>query len=308
MCGTRLAGCSKVSQGCKNCYAERVFSRPYPGRKFTDVRMHEGRVDQPLRRRKPRKIFVNSMSDLFHESVTDNFLDKCFAVMALAQRHTFQILTKRPERMLQYFNRGGIREIRNDKLGYKVCLAFSPGEFQYTTTSLRTNANGCSFPLPNVWLGVSVEDQATADERIPLLLQTPAAVRWVSYEPALRPVDFFRWLEPFKDTDAMSNPAAKIDWIVAGGESGPKARPSDLAWYRSARDQCKAAGVPFFMKQLGNFPESYQKEPFPFEQLYERPVTSQDCAPSGVWALADRGAHGDPMQWPEDLRVREYPS
>ena len=229
-----VTGCTKVSAGCKNCYAERMFHRPYPGRAFTDVRTHPERLDQPLRWRKPCRIFVNSMSDLFHESIDlgSGFHAKVFNVARLTARHTYHILTKRPARMLEL-----MREM----------------------TNMSTIFMG--KPLPNVWLGVSVEDQATADERIPLLLQTPAAVRWVSYEPALGPVDLDAWLRHhFSDCACIGCQEGRqnhrLDWIVAGGESGPGARPSHPDWFRSVRDQCQAAGVPFFFKQWGEWAEA----------------------------------------------------
>ncbi len=191
-----VTGCTRVSEGCRNCYAERVFPRAYANqnvpaarsnsvientgirpRRFTDVVCHPDRLEQPLHWRKPRRVFVNSMSDLFHESVPDEFIDQVFKVMAHAPKHTFQILTKRPERMRRI-----VPVIRNH------------------------------YPdrLDHVWLGVAVEDQATAVERIPLLLQTPAAVRFVSIEPMLGPVDLSKWLPP-------SNP--HLDWVICGGES-----------------------------------------------------------------------------------------
>ena len=234
-----VSGCSKVSAGCKNCYAERLFPRVYQGRAFTDVKMHENRLEQPLRWKKPRRIFVNSMSDLFHEDVPDSFIDKVFAVMALSPQHTFQILTKRPERMRKYFN-GPFYPMSRV---HAQLFASWPGKNPNDATP--------AWPLPNVWLGVSVEDQATADERIPLLLQTPAAIRFVSYEPALGPVDFSRimasrmpWhppgppeclhLDSLKGTVSTIQRAkavhteqcSPLDWIIVGGESGPGARPS----------------------------------------------------------------------------------
>lgn len=246
-----VTGCTKVSQGCKHCYAERVFARPYPGRAFTDVQTHPDRLDQPLRWRRPRRIFVNSMSDLFHEDVPDEFIDKVFAVMAMAHWHTFQVLTKRPERVLTYF-----REMRGSEArGFNVCAYFD--------TSIPDCARISQIPngLPNVWLGVSVEDQAMADERIPLLMQTPAAVRWISAEPLLGPVDLTRidyGARPGYHMDALAGYCdngtnTRLDWIVCGGESGPHARPMHSDWARSLRDQCTAAGVPFLFKQWGEW-------------------------------------------------------
>lgn len=282
-----VTGCTKVSQGCKHCYAERIFARPYPGRKFTDVRTHPERLDQPLGWLKPRRVFVNSMSDLFHEDVPDEFIDKVWGAMANAPNHTFQVLTKRPARMLAWT--GGV-----DAGKWPMWLL--------------------PWPLPNVWLGVSVEDQATADERIPLLLQTPAAVRFVSYEPALAPVNFTRislgksaervaWsggpLDQFKSVEftvnalrgAKSLKWSGLSWVIVGGESGQKARPFDVDWARSTIAQCKAAGVPCFVKQLG-----------------ARPVALRDTLDTVGYRmpLNDR-AGGDPSEWPEDLRVRQWP-
>lgn len=271
-----VTGCSKVSQGCKFCYAERVFPRAYgqnrifysgPGsesrqRKFTDIVLHHDRLDDPLRWRTPRRVFVNSMSDLFHEAVTDEFIDTVFAVMADAGQHTFQILTKRPERMLRYL---------------------SPDNPRYSARKVfdLTKGPGGKFdcdmhwPLSNVWLGVSVEDQTTADERIPLLLQTPAAKRFISYEPALGPVDLLPWLVEktgCANCGDGSWPAARccdepvivttpsIDWVISGGESGPKARPSHPDWFRALRDQCAAADVPYFHKQNGEWTTAVDRD------------------------------------------------
>lgn len=221
-----VTGCTKVSQGCKNCYAERITERF--GQTFTDIQLHPERLDLPLHWRKPRRIFVNSMSDLFHEKVPREFIAECFAVMGECPRHTFQVLTKRAERM---------KAIMED-------LVVFGGN-----------------PPSHIWLGVSVENQETADERIPLLLQTPAAVRFVSYEPALGPVTFpAKALCPCScyagrprnpHPDCAGQPT--IDWIIAGGESGPHARPAHPDWFRSVRDQCQTAGVAFFFKQRGEW-------------------------------------------------------
>lgn len=253
-----VTGCSKVSQGCKHCYALREWPRlsanpkatAYYGREFTDVRCHPERLDQPLRWRKARRIFVNSMSDLFHESVPDDFIDQVFAVMALAQGHTFQVLTKRPERMLAYLSRFDDEQLKWERLGDAGGLHAGNAAYQ--------NAGEAPWPLPNVWLGVSVEDQATADERIPLLLQTPAAVRWLSMEPLLGSVDLpigVLGSEPPLDypSGARYRGRPGIDWVVVGGESGPNARPMHPDWVRSMRDQCEVANVPFFFKQWGEW-------------------------------------------------------
>lgn len=218
-----VTGCTKVSQGCKHCYAERDWARlahlpAFAGRAFTDVACHADRLDQPMRWKKPRRIFVNSMSDLFHHEVPDFFIRTVFDVMAACPQHTFQILTKRAERM-QF-------------------LLWSEWDWK---------------PAPNVWLGVSVEDQATADQRIPLLLQTPAAVRWISAEPLLAPVDLAQSVGQAIFWRNENDPDRRIDWVVAGGESGAKARPMNPAWARSLRDQCATASVPFLHKQNGEW-------------------------------------------------------
>lgn len=214
-----VTGCSKVSQGCKHCYAERDWARmsrvpAYIGRKFTDVRWHYDRLEIPARWKKPRLIFVNSMSDLFHESVPFDFILRVFEVMAEADWHTYQVLTKRPERVLEF-------------------------------------VNWCGSTIPEfIWMGVSVEDQATADERIPLLLKMPAAVRWISAEPLLGPIDL-RFTNGL--VHGCDGADYLLDWVVAGGESGLNARPMHPDWARGLRDQCAAAETPFLFKQWGEF-------------------------------------------------------
>ena len=269
-----VTGCTKVSAGCKHCYAEREWTRlaanpksgVYHGRQFTDVACHSERLDQPLRWTKPRRIFVNAMADLFHESVPDAFIDQVFAVMALAPQHTFQVLTKRVERMREWFAPG--YDNREHAVGQAMReIAASRG---------GDDAGLPEWPLPNVWLGVSAEDQEAAEARIPALLETPAAVRWVSLEPLLGPVDLGSWLGP--------DPATKIAWVVCGGESGPGARVFRVEWAREILRQCRGADVPFFMKQMG--------------------AAFND----GRFTLRLRHRAGaDPAEWPEDLRVREYP-
>ena len=296
-----VTGCAKVSQGCKHCYAEREWPRmtklvpAYSGREFTDVRTHADRLDQPLRWKKPRMIFVNSMSDLFHEDVPDLFIDQAFAVMALAPQHIFQVLTKRPERMREYLS-------STDVVQRVIHQAFKLDCEAGAWMNADHNIGGYEImPLPNVWLGVSVENQAAADERIPLLLDTPAAVRWISAEPLLGPVDLSRiqyevigpsgsvhYRRPLTDTkllnEAKAAPgysAAALDWVVVGGESGPKARPMHPQWARSLRDQCAAAGVPFLFKQWGEWTEEDPGE-----------TAHKDCAgvlPSGGAALCSEG-------------------
>jgi protein gp37 len=248
-----VIGCSKVSQGCKFCYAERIFPRAYGNeRKFTDVVLHPERLGHPHRWRKPQRVFVNSMSDLFHEDVPFEFVDKVFAVMALVHWHTFQIITKRPERMLKFFS-----EVIEGHVGDRVAFLMDQPDWLQLPRGRAFNRTFAEWPLSNVWLGVSVENQQTADERIPKLLNTPAAGRFVSYEPALAPVDLQAIQMP--DGDQLGNSLynigtdSGIDWVIAGGESGPSARPSHTDWFRLVRDQCVKAGVPFFFKQWGEW-------------------------------------------------------
>lgn len=290
-------GCSLVSAGCTNCYAMRQAHRfkgkygAYAGltRMTTngpvwtgEIRLEEEMLDKPLKWKKPRRIFVNSMSDLFHESLPFESIAAVFGVMAAAPQHTFQVLTKRAERMHNFFEwaarkdpiGGGINVAVVDMFGVpqlneyltrndRVSEMEGEGEYDYLITDPP------EWPLRNVWLVVSVEDQPTANERIPWLLKTPAAVRGVSYEPALGPVDFeatpagdiFSPCEGCGDTgnDGMGavdgcelcDGLGRLNWIVVGGESGPSARPMHPDWARSVRDQCNAAGVKFFFKQWG---------------------------------------------------------
>jgi len=262
-----VSGCSKVSTGCKFCYAERVSKRM--GQEFTKITLHPERLERPLRWRKPRRIFVNSMSDLFHEDVPDDFILSVLAVVAATRDHTYQVLTKRAERMASVMS-----------------AHFGANMLEGAAEKLAAEKDWCyawdgTWPLPNLWLGVSCENQEQADKRIRPLLQTPAVVRFVSLEPLLGPVDLFRVGMGRKEGRFIHGPG--IDWIIVGGESGgpperalvkqcslrfiplgdgprPCARcggsgwapkPEALDWIRAIRDQCQAAGVGFFFKQWG---------------------------------------------------------
>ena len=267
-------GCSRVSEGCRHCYAERLAGRfsaktegVYAGTTKTvnGLQVWTGKINRapeetllkPLHWRSPRRIFVNSMSDLFHENVPDEWIDRVFAVMALCPQHVFQVLTKRPERMLAYFaHDGGFgrwaihRGLRAKDSSRTESAKAASGHY-----ALRF---GAARNLPNVWLGVSVENQAAADERIPLLLRTPAAVRFISAEPLLGPVTLpgcnGRADCKLSGVDGHSDkPLGGIDWVICGGESGPGARPMHPDWARSLRDQCVDAAVPFFFKQWGKW-------------------------------------------------------
>lgn len=263
-------GCSKVSAGCKHCFAEimhrrlRAMGQKKYQHEFSDVRFHPDALDAPLHWRKPRMVFVNSMSDLFHEDVAFGQIDEVFSVMHEARRHTFQVLTKRPARMLDYMT----KHIRNFR----------------------------AWGNTNIWFGVSVEDQPTADERIPLLRPVPAAVHFVSLEPMLEPV-VFDWCEecgghgqgrhgsgqPDEAGDEREcGPSLMfppIDWVICGAESGPKARSMDPQWAQSIVDQCGAAGVACFVKQIH------------LDHDTSRPRLSKD-----------------PAEFPPGLQVREWPA
>lgn len=263
-----VVGCTKVSTGCANCYAARLAAtrlahqRSYAGLAYLDdrggahwsgeVRYSEVRLTPPLDWRQPRRVFVCSMGDLFHESVPLEFIARVFNVMACAtlgcgkrheheaecwtgRPHTFQVLTKRPERMHEVLHALPDHFGNNWPGDAAACVALEVG----------------AWPLPNVWLGVTAENQETADERIPMLINAPAAVRFVSCEPLLGPVDLTRYGKRYcvRALSTCGEPA--LHWVICGGETGPGARPMDPDWARSLRDQCQGAGVPFFMKKMG---------------------------------------------------------
>jgi len=226
-------GCTKVSAGCRSCYADRL-NRRFKGKAFdgTVELCDDKMLERPLHWRRPRRVGVCFMSDLFHEKVPDEFLDKVFAVMALTPQHTYVLLTKRPERMRGYLV-GLATDVQNwplptDKGSERIRVA----------TIIRSVA---TWPLPNVWLGCSVENQQAADERIPLLLEAPAAHRWVSVEPLLGPVDLHLYLPPYAGSG--------IDWIVVGGESGPHSRQMEPYWLAQVVLDCEPAGVKVYCKQ-----------------------------------------------------------
>jgi protein gp37 len=288
-----IRGCTRVSEGCRNCYAEVMAARfSDPGQwghglakrvtladgstdhRWTgEMRLIDSALDLPLRWTRPRRIFVNSTSDLFHEAVPDDWIDRVFAVMALTPQHTFQVLTKRPERAQRYFThddgfgRWGHIEHRARQMLDRL------GRPQPRNQTLA-HYGGRNFP--HVWLGTSVEDQASADARIPHLLATPASVRFISAEPLLGPVNLLVTDYRGHDISALRGIACdptdsdgpdeyyrtgKLDWVIVGGESGPGARPMQPDWARSLRDQCAAAGVAFFMKQMD------KKTPIPDDLL-----------------------------------------
>jgi len=286
-----------------------------------DVRFWATDLEMPLRLRKPSKIFVANMGDLFYEGFTNEQIAAVFGVMAACQQHTFMVLTKRPERMVEWFKwveqhgagydllrygmPNGLLACAHEAVSGDAWADIEPPKPFDRFLSPTPGVFGTNWPLKNVWLGVSTENQAAADERIPLLLQTPAAVRWVSAEPLLGPIDFNaihggRELESGAREDwwesALSGKrldvyagedvdAPKLDWVVCGGESGPGARPCDMHWLLSIVDECTAAGVPVFVKQLG-----------------ARPYLGGRTR----CAVKDRKG-GDITEFPEELRVRQFP-
>lgn len=289
-----VSGCTRASAGCDNCYAVTMTKRlaamgqeKYQGlvnegkSHFNGVvKCHEDALTIPLKWKKPRTIFVNSMSDLFHRDVPFSFIGQVFDVIRTTPWHTYQVLSKRPEIMAGF-----------TEMFYRECMAKH------------------SDPIPNLWLGTSVENQAAADERIPHLLRCPAAVRFLSVEPMLGAVDISRWAYD-RDAEIKSamrgpmalnrdqadsvTPEVELHWVICGGESGAKARIFDLQWARDLRDQCAAAGVPFFMKQLGSNARSFANE------------TQRQLG--GVYVLEHSdGKGGDMERWEEGLRVRQMP-
>ncbi len=248
-----VTGCSRVSEGCRNCYAAKLAPRlagmgqkgytklPWTAKNAPEnVFLHEDRLEKPLRWKKPRRVFVNSMSDLFHEQVPDKFIRRVWRVMLDTPRHTYQILTKRPERMANWVEEN----------------VYGPAEYgDWTLTGIGGGI------VRNIWLGTSVEDQRAADKRIPHLLVTPAAIRFLSCEPLIGPVDLKKFYpsvgSPNFSTVALSSTLVGsrkvhlVDWVIAGGESGPKHRPMHPDWVRRLRDQCRNSDAAFFFKQWG---------------------------------------------------------
>lgn len=279
-----VVGCTAVSPGCEKCYAARQAAtrlahlEAYQGLAVIDtthrtrwtgkVRMLEHRVREPLKWLKPKKIFVNSMSDLFHKDVPDEFLDRVFAVMALTPQHTYQVLTKRTERMREYMGDPATpHRVARGESAYRIAQ-----DYPVSDTQVRNIITGAQWsaelpfewPLPSVWAGTSVEDQQRANERIPHLQNTPAAVRFLSCEPLLERLNL---------TDLEG-----IDWVIVGGETGPGARRMNPDWAREIRDNCKAAGVPFFMKQMSG------REPIP-DDLMIREWPRGEVKDEEKWSL-----------------------
>jgi protein gp37 len=326
--------CEKISPGCAKCYAstsQKRFGMPeFPGaskssptpptlddqgvvvaNETTEIFFDGSRLQEVLRRRKPTKFFWCDQTDLFGSWVPFEWIDRCFATMALTPWHTHQILTKRAGRMREYFKIG-------DERRSQICDAMNRLEEERRgpmERAMHDYGEPSPWPLPNVWLGTSVETQKDADERIPALLQCPAAVRFLSAEPLLGRIDLTEIQLPdglaaqarlsvahincltSSDDEHFYNDHAQVDWVIVGGESGPGARRCDVGWIRSIVQQCKSAGVPCFVKQFGSG----------HAHLHTRAGRGPQFEDGGkVYVIKDRKG-GDPSEWPADLRVREMP-
>lgn len=324
--------CQKISPGCENCYAAKVNQRLGTGLGYDargiarSTHYLDGRaLNMPLTLKRPRRIFLASMTDIFGEWVHDEDLDRIFAVMALTPQHTYQVLTKRPERMREYMTaeRHGLPSEGHVELAKDLLSTERWGIGQFLGT----------WPLPNVWLGTSVENQHWADIRIPELLATPAAVRFVSCEPLLEEVWLTRDLvwAPTPCPGGCGcvrpeDPAAHdcgcdegccseefnyrrpdLNWIIVGGESGHGARPFDVAWARSAVEQCRAAGVAVYVKQLGARPYTSDMAGMAFPFHVRRTTGPVGLSPTAIGVTLRDLKGGDPDEWPADLNVREFP-
>lgn len=332
-----VRGCSRVSPGCDNCYAMGQAHRfSGPGKPFEGlttirkgkvdwsgaVRLVPDALDVPLRTRKPTKFFVNSMSDLFHRGLKHDEVAAVFGVMAACPQHTFQILTKRPDRMRDWMEDASARvcgelEYCGTWAGMKMRV---PNPLEW----FRAHA-GASWPLPNVWLGTSCEDQERADERIPHLLETPAAVRFVSAEPLLGPLNLHAHLcvngsveRPAQKFGSVCATRGDLHWVIVGGESGPGARPCNVDWIFDVVESCRLASVPCFVKQLGanvmdrndvgfdgdegdRWPEATMVDPY----WLTHPTYRHQGGPCRV--LLDDRKGGAIDRWPLALRIRQFP-
>ncbi|MFB6371571.1 MAG: DUF5131 family protein [Bradymonadaceae bacterium] len=332
-------GCRRVSTGCENCYAERMAARhannpdtpQYDGiAEFTDdgprwsgeVKCLPEKLPEPLHWKKPRRVFVDSMSDLFHTDVPFEFVARIYAVAAMTPRHTYQILTKRPERARAFFDWVDAEHDEPPDIAFHAHLFDDEGQCAAANSIAGVLGDGYNvgWPPRNIWLGVSTENQQTADERIPTLLETPAAVRFISAEPLLESINL-RWIETgettsldpldgwrrrsISDSDCavhgdelqyydvdeqyMCNEHPALDWVIVGGESGHDARPCRFEWIDQIRRQCEESDVPCFVKQLGSNPRMWNID----DGVHDAPI--EDF----------KGA--DPDEWPDELHVRQYP-
>ena len=315
--GRTVWGCVKTSPGCSACYAESIAQRFGRGGPFTKATMacltpflERPELHRLLTSRKisGKRVFLNDMTDTFGEWVPDEMIAALFGVMAARPDVCWQVLTKRAERMRRWFE--WVEKRTEDGLSmfpdpprWRRSQFLSVSARRAGADRMPQFGEGWEWPLLNVWLGVSVEDQATADERIPALLQTPAAVRFVSAEPLLGEIDIWAFLKShWRDVSLAalgSPPLPGLDLVIAGGESGPGARPCDVAWIRSLVEQCRAAATACFVKQLGARPKGDYRGRKP-------PVFDNHPARRDEWMLRDHKG-GDPNEWPKDLRVRDFP-
>lgn len=268
-----IIGCSKISDGCENCYAEtqaniRSFNSKTPqykevvsGKRWNGkTTLVKSQLDKPSKWTKPRAIFVCSMGDLFHESVPFEWIDDLFAMMASNPQHLFIVLTKRPHIALKWFNHKDTswknEGMQGDERIRYLC---------YHNHGVQIEFEAWKWPLPNVWMITTTENQEELNKRAPYLLQVPAAKRGISIEPMLGPMDIQKWLVPGADgtPEEMERYHDFIDWVIVGGETGPKARPMHPDWVRSVRDQCHATGTPFFFKQWGEYRQSTEIDKAP---------------------------------------------
>lgn len=279
-----VTGCTPISEGCQNCYAKRMANRfrgrfGYPEDKPFQVTLHPEKLNQPLRWKKPKRIFVCSMGDLFHEDIPFEFISAIFGVMAATPQHNYIVLTKRPAKMKEFFEwlfskaanypARDRRTVPYDDERINILVMEALNRYKIGVDVMR------KWPLNNVWLGVTTENQARADERIPVLLQIPADVRFVSVEPMLEPVNLSKWIycyvcanngEHFnpvygkiEECPVCDGDRPILDWVICGGETGPGARPMHPDWVRNLRDLCQAAGVPFFFKHWGEWKAAHRQ-------------------------------------------------
>lgn len=318
--GKTVHFCVKHSSGCGHCYAE-TMSRRWRAPEFiahnlskVECFLDEGVLQSILRRRKPTTYFLCDMTDWMGNWVPDEFIDRMLAALAMSPQHTFQLLTKRAERLERYF---ADPDVEMRILDCLIPLVGKQGEFKGQGRTNWMDGHERLLPLPNVWLGVSCENQATADDRIPHLIKTPAAVRFVSAEPLLGPIDLARSLAlaNYGRITAIGQVYIWLDWVIIGGESGRQARRCDMAWIRALLDQCQSAGTAAFLKQLGSkctLTGKYDKRDGVFRVVPFYSDGAPGLPPSGDVAgfrvVTEHSKGGDWSEWPEDLRIRQMPA
>lgn len=301
-----VRGCSMVSSGCNRCYAMASAHRwqhqfgvlthrgPHGMVWNGDVHTFPELLEIPARWKQPRLIFVNSQSDTFHEKVPEQFITEMLTVMALTPWHTYQVLTKRPERAAEYL-RAGDHGILDRLQRIERGEGLAPHWVFRALRRRRREGFEWEWPLRNMWLGTSVEDQWAADERIPWLRAAPAAIRFLSCEPLLGRVDLgLGWNNDLGRWDSQGRelPLRRIDWVIVGGESGYRARAVNLAWMRSLVAQCQDHGVACFVKQLGAKPYDIHPDKPDLRRAY----------------LPRHPKGGDILEFPPELQVRQFPT